>query len=138
MATTNDTNSRQRAAHHRARSDVSQWAQHLPEAFLLCRDLGHQWGPYRGWHDRRQREYVQVLMCGRCRAERIRHLDYSGRRVSQSYAYPDDYLAPAGSGVLTADGRADLRLVSLMRLIDETDELPDELAARRRPTPRAS
>lgn len=122
----------QRAAQRRARTDASRWANDLPAEFLLCRDLGHTWEPFRGWHDRKAREYVQVLRCPRCRCERERHLDYSGRRISQSYTYPDAYLAPAGEGYLSAESRADLRLVSLLRMIDEDSDVPADLAEHRR------
>lgn len=51
--------------------------------------------------------------------------------VGQSYDYPDDYLAPAGSGALSADGRADLRLASLMRTVGGEDHLPEGSRASR-------
>jgi len=116
----------------RRRSEVQEWAESLDANALLCRDLGHTWQPFRAWRDAEAREYVQVLRCPRCEAERRRGIDYNGRRTSQAYDYADGYLAPAGSGALSADGRADLRLVSLLRLIEETPAQPVDLAARRR------
>lgn len=132
MSATTNTSAARRAAQRRSRSDATQWAQALPSAFLLCRDLGHTWEPYRGWVDRAEREYVQVLRCPRCQTERERRLDYQGRRNSQSYSHPEGYLQPAGSGYLDAESRADLRLVSLLQLIDETQEPPADIAAHRR------
>jgi len=63
--------------------EVGDWAKQLPAEFLLCRDLGHQWTPYRAWEDRPNRAFVQVLLCTRCRAERHRELNYRGERVTQ-------------------------------------------------------
>lgn len=131
MATSSERPTRKQAQ-RRGVTEVQEWAQTLSQEQLLCRDLGHQWTPYRAWHDKANREYVQVLACSRgCGAQRNRRLDYRGQRVGQHYSYDDNYLAPKGSGALSADGRADLRLVSLMRLIDESAEEPVDLATRR-------
>lgn len=118
-----NTTAAARAAARRAKSDVSTWAADLPPEWLLCRDLGHLWQPWQAWHDKAAREYTQVLRCGRCEVERVRSLDYRGQRTGGHYNYPDGYLAPAGSGFLSQDGRADIRLLSFLRLLDEDDEV---------------
>lgn len=73
-----------------------------------------------------------MLRCARCETERERRLDYMGRRNSQSYSHPDGYLQPAGSGYMDAESRADLRLVSLLQLIDDEAEPPADIAEHRR------
>lgn len=110
---------------------ANKWIDSLSPEFMLCRDLGHNWLPYRAWKDAKEREYVQILQCSRCAAERRRRLDFRGNRVSNAYDYSDGYVAPAGSGVMSAAGRADLRLASLERLVEETSTA-DEVAARRK------
>jgi len=101
---------------------LNDWMTHLPQEFVTCRDLGHSWVPYRAWRDSKEREYVQVLRCSSCRTERHRRIDYRGNRSGNSYEYPDDYTAPAGTGVLSAGGRADLRLLAIQRFIEDSPE----------------
>lgn len=107
----------------RKATEISEWVETLSPEQLLCRDLGHTWTPYRAWRDVSNHEYVQVLRCNRCHAERQRHLDFRGQRVSQSYSYEDGYLAPKGSGAFTASGRAELRLISIERLVADTNAM---------------
>jgi hypothetical protein len=119
-----------RPAKRRSRTEVEEWAAELPDAYLLCRDVGHSWMPRDAWEDVKERCYVQVLGCTRCAAERHRRLDYRGQRLGQSYDYPDGYLSPAGSGALSAAGRADLRLVSFQRAFTTTDQLASRRASK--------
>lgn len=122
----------------RKTSDVTTWAEGLPPEFLACRDMGHAWRSWRAWKDTRARCFVQVLRCERCRTERERELSLRGERLSQTYRYPEttegeaSYLAPKGSGAFTSEGRADLRLLSLERLVGEQDQAPPADLARAR------
>jgi hypothetical protein len=98
------------------REQVAAWSAHLPDRYLLCRDLGHNWRPWRA-RLTDERGFEQVLRCARCRAERSRTVGASGATLGNHYHYPDGYTAPAGTGRLTGDSRNALRLESVLRLI---------------------
>jgi hypothetical protein len=120
----------------RRRTDVHDWASQLDHRFLMCRTLRHVWAPTRVLMEREGRRlvYVQVLTCSRCETERVWRIDDRGHVVGSSYAYPDGFAAPAGSGFLDEDGRADLRLLAVTRLADAAAvqaDARDELADRR-------
>lgn len=111
-----------RVTGRRRRGDVlSQWAAKLPESYLLCRDLGHVWQPFRASYDKAANGYRRTLRCSRCKTERSQILNLDGVVRSGYYAYDDDYRAPAGTGNLDRNGRGTLRLESTLRLI-ETDD----------------
>lgn len=118
----------------RARSDVHDWASALDHRFLMCRTLRHVWAPTRVLTERDGRHLVftQVLTCSRCETERLWKIDDRGHVVSSSYSYPDGFTAPAGSGFLDEDGRADLRLLAVTRLADAQAVAADELSSRRK------
>lgn len=102
------------------RMDVSQWAESLPDRFLLCRDMGHEWDPYRAWYDGEISGYRRVMRCRRCKADRTQVLSISGHIMSSSYEYEDGYAAPKGSGMLYGPDRDALRLTSIVRLVEAT------------------
>lgn len=90
----------------------------LPSAYAWCRDMRHAWAPYtveaatvgsrRGWRQR--------VRCTRCLTIRTRLLSAAGHVIGgATYAYPDGYLAPPGSGRMTESERDALRLRSLGR-----------------------
>lgn len=101
------------------------WASELPDEFLLCRDLGHTWQPYTASRAD-DGHYERVMRCVRCDTKRKQTLSASGVILTGGYDYPDGYTAPPGSGHMTADGRAGLRLVSVLRLLEPTDAPPAE------------
>jgi hypothetical protein len=101
-------------------TDVELWAQTLPDAYLLCRDIGHEWEPYRAWLDHEVSGYRRILRCRRCKCDRSQILTMSGHTTSASYDYPDGYQAPKGTGLLYGPDRDTLRLTSLLRLIDDS------------------
>lgn len=107
------------------------WAQELPEAFIQCRDFGHNWRAYRAFYDEREKGYRRVIQCTRCTTERTQLLDLDGSVRSGYYVHPDGYLKPAGTGVLDAGGRASLRLISTLKLIERGDELKPRRARRK-------
>ncbi|MYV98002.1 hypothetical protein [Streptomyces sp. SID3343] len=106
---------------------VATYAAELPNAWLLCRELGHNWGP----HSARVVDgggFDRVLRCRRCPTRRHQVLDAYGRIVSNSYDYPEGYQMPAGQGRITGDGRGVLRVTSIRHDI----EAADQRAAKRR------
>jgi hypothetical protein len=100
-------------------SEVEQWAHHLKQSWLLCRELGHTWKPHTARYVPEQRAYERTLRCARCTTERRQVLDGSGHVVSSQYAHPDGYLHK-GLGRVTGEGRDALRLESLTRFIDQS------------------
>jgi hypothetical protein len=95
----------------------------LSDAYIMCRDMGHTWRPFRARFDPEVNGYQRVLRCGRCKTEREQTISASGLILSGHYNYPDGYSLPAGTGRLTGEGRGALRLESTLRLIskDERD-----------------
>lgn len=98
--------------------DVDSWAKDLPDTFLLCRDLGHVWGPHLARWDAKLKVFDQTLRCSRCLTERRRTLSARGHPIVGHYAYPKTYLAPKGVGGLGPVERDSIRLASITRLID--------------------
>lgn len=98
------------------------WLGDLPSEFLLCRDLGHTWRPYRAWWDQTERAYQRVLRCGRCKSERVQTLSAQGHPLQGYYNYSDGYQAPKGTGRLVGEDRDVLRLESVLRLVGADDQ----------------
>lgn len=102
--------------------DSEKWAMTLPDEFVFCRDtsLGHDWQPVDAMFDESATMYVRVIMCARCDSTKEQHLDTSGhitRRKAPKYT--EGYLRPKGTGRMTKDDNADLRLESLVRVMNK-------------------
>ena len=110
-----DTSRRYSATAHIG--DVLDFAASLPETFLHCRELGHNWQPYTvashsgGGYDR-------TLICHRCTTLRVMELDWRGLVVRSHYKHPDGYLSK-GLGHLAGEDRGALRLESIRRRLPE-------------------
>lgn len=102
--------------------EVREWADTLPERFLHCRELNHNWRPYNvGRH--RDGGFERVLRCSRCKARKYQHLSTDGMLVgSPRLEYPDGYLH-TGNGRITGTSRGVLRLASLSRMAVDLDAL---------------
>lgn len=107
---------------HADPGEVADFAALLPEKFLHCREMNHNWRPYTvGRH--KDGGYERVLRCSRCRTLKTQHLDRFGMLVgSASYQHPEGYLH-AGMGRIVGEGRGVLRLESIKRVakIEELD-----------------
>lgn len=102
-------------------SDIEGWAAELPTEFVECRDstLSHRWASNGADFDRRQFRYVRFIRCDRCGTEKQLFIDPKGYIVGRRSAkYPSGYLRPAGSGHLTKEENAALRIESVLRGID--------------------
>lgn len=99
--------------------DFDQWASELSDKFLLCRDMGHTWSPFRASLNQELRVYERVLRCRRCGTKRHQTLDMRGGLQGTHYEYPEGYQAPPGSGAFDKDARSSLRLESITRLIKD-------------------
>ena len=102
---------------------VRDFASGLPEKFLHCRDLGHNWKPYTAGRYR-DGGYQRTLRCTRCRTRKVQELSSRCAVMSTRYEHPDGYLLK-GLGHITGDGRNVLRAEAIGRLIADTDEVLD-------------
>lgn len=94
------------------------WAGELSDAHLLCRDIGHRWQAARAFQNEGG-TFERVLRCSRCHTERTQTITRDGYTGGNSYTYPAGYLAPKGIGSYDVDARADLRMASILRLIEK-------------------
>jgi hypothetical protein len=104
--------------HLAATEDVREFAEQLPEKFLLCRELGHNWRPFTASRYR-DGGFLRILKCPRCRSERHQELSSRGGVVANKYVHAEGYLHK-GQGRITGDGRDVLRLVSLTHTLGKT------------------
>lgn len=97
---------------------VAEFAEGLPERFLHCREMNHNWRPFDvGRH--KDGGYERTLRCVRCKTRKVQHLDVRGMPVGGTrYEYPDGYQSD-GLGRIVGEGRGALRLESIKRLSKE-------------------
>ena len=96
--------------------EFKNWGSNLPDEFLLCRDIGHTWRPFRATING-DSTYSRVMRCGRCSAEREQTLSHFGAILAGHYKYAEGYLAPKGSSYVSSGQRDSLRLESITRLL---------------------
>lgn len=99
--------------------EVAEFAKDLSMAYLLCRELGHNWRPWtaKAIHG----GYERALRCTRCKTERWETLSSTGTKIKGHYVYPENYLHE-GLGRIVGDGRDALRLESLSRALADSPE----------------
>jgi len=102
--------------------EVAAWSEDLPDSFIMCRDMGHTWRPFRARFNPEENGYDRVLRCGRCKTERTQTISMSGLILSGGYSYPEGYQAPKGTGRIDGNGRGALRLESTLRLIGKDEK----------------
>lgn len=94
------------------------FAHELPARMLACRELGHVWVPWSVDVVRERRRiggYLRIMKCKQCRAERRQVLDSRAHVVSNSYNYPDGYLA---KNVQTGVSRDVFRMEAISRWLE--------------------
>lgn len=96
-------------------SEAADFAAHLTDAYLSCRDFGHSWRAHTAGFDRKESYWVRVLRCARCATERLQYVSATGSILSGRYLYPDGY-QHKGLGRLTGSDRDALRLESTIRI----------------------
>jgi hypothetical protein len=98
-----------------------QFAEGLSGKALHCRELGHTWRPRTVSRSADGRGYERTLLCASCRTVRLQVLDGSCHVVSNSYRYPDGYLAAKGhvDGHVTRDV---FRLESILRFVSAAEQ----------------
>lgn len=113
-------------------SSVEQFASTMPAEFVNCRGMtGHNWKPHDAKYIPKQKVHEAILRCVNCATRRIMVLDAVGRVLSNSYAYPDGYQAK-GLGRIAGDGRAVLRLASVIAVEDKQQPAATRKASARK------
>lgn len=101
-------------------AEIADFAGRLPERFLLCREIGHNWRPATA-DVSDDGHYVRVLRCTRCSALRHQHIDRRGVIVSTRYELPEGYQREPGAGRLVGAARGVLRLESITRIMQKEE-----------------
>lgn len=84
----------------------------LEATHLVCRDISHAWRAYDVRIVKRQNRIERTLECANCGCLRHQQLTMTGYLIPGSrYEYPDGYLLH-GVGRMTADTKAEIRLLS--------------------------
>lgn len=100
-------------------ADVAEFAEALPEKFLYCREMGHNWRPYTAGRFK-DGGFERVLRCVRCRTRRVQVISSKGVVLRNQYVHPDGYLSQ-GIGRIVGEGRGVLRLESIKRIVAKGD-----------------
>lgn len=100
---------------------VETFAESLPDRYLSCRELGHQWRAWRAQWDASARAFERELRCGRCKTTRAQLLDSRGHVLSNRYTYPTGYQAKGVEGAVRVS-RDVFRLESITRYLTPKDE----------------
>lgn len=100
-----------------SREAVAELAAELPTAYLMCREMQHSWMPHDGRYSEETKTIKRVIRCDRCGTFRHQELSLTGVIISSHYDYPDGFLAK-GVGRIAGEGRAQLRIASVMRQYD--------------------
>ena len=95
-------------------SSVEDFAHQLSDKMLHCRELNHVWRPYTVQWDAKSKSYHRQMRCTSCRTIRTQLLDSRGHVLSNSYKYPDGYLA---KDIKTGGNRDAYRVESVQRFI---------------------
>lgn len=101
------------------RVQVRAFAKHLPEAYLRCRQYGHNWDPFSAV--KTGPRYDVTLDCERCHSKRRILLDSNGMLVKAPHTnYAEGYLAH-GIGRLTGEAKGVIRLEGVRRILAAAD-----------------
>ena len=99
--------------------DVQDFAQGLPERFLYCREMGHNWRPFSAGRYK-DGGFERILRCSRCRTRRVQEISNRGVILANKYEHPEGYLHK-GMGRIVGEGRGVLRLESIKRIVAKGD-----------------
>ena len=93
--------------------DLSRWEAKLPADFIACRDFHHAWKPLRA--KKIATGYERHLSCARCSVIKVQELDNFGYLVKTKFAYVEGYQRPDGSGRMTKEDNARIRLLGMVK-----------------------
>lgn len=104
-------------------AEIELFADKLPDEYLRCRELGHNWVPHTA--TRYRNAIVRSLRCTRCKTRKRHTLDSRGMiQGGTTYSHPEGYLHE-GYGQITGEGRGILRITSVLR--GRVTEVDDDL-----------
>lgn len=106
--------------------EVEDWAHGLPESFLYCREMGHNWLPYTAGRYK-DGGFERVLRCGRCKTRKRQEISARGLLLGTRYEHPDGYLTH-GMGPIVGEERGVLRLESMQRIVRKTEQKSERKA----------
>lgn len=86
----------------------------MRDTHMMCRDLGHSWGPHTA--AKVKGGFERTLRCRICNCLRYEFIDTGGTVMARQYTHDKGYLM-AGLGRMTPDQRAGLRVESVNRSI---------------------
>lgn len=95
-------------------TDVAHAVVGMPDAFLRCRDTGHNWFQYRVLRVRTG--FERDLFCRSCKASKHMMISRRGEILNARYNYVPGYQLH-GIGRLIASGRWVMRLEALERTV---------------------
>ena len=98
---------------------IKEFVEELPDTFLQCREMGHNWRPFTASRYR-DGGFLRVLRCSRCYCKKEQDLSSTGMILSTQYKHPEGYLIH-GVGQLVGEERGTLRLESVTRIIRDID-----------------
>lgn len=96
-------------------SDVEEFAKDLPEKFLYCREMGHNWRPHSAGRYA-DGGFERILRCSRCTTKRVQEITSRGVVLRNQYIHPEGYLSK-GMGRIVGEGRGVLRLEAIKRIV---------------------
>lgn len=99
----------------KSRLTLGQWQSGLSEDQLSCRDFRHAWKATTA--KRIKGGFERQLHCERCGAFKEQQLDLKGFVIKTKFIYGENYVRPAGSGRVTRDENASLRVQLMRRLV---------------------
>jgi hypothetical protein len=103
---------------------ADDFAADLSNAFLQCRELGHQWRPRTASFDPSAQVFDRSLRCPSCKTIRRQVLTSSGHVLRNAYDYPDGYLSKhLTPGTYSRDV---FRLEALTRFLDKNPTTTSE------------
>lgn len=111
--------------------EVAEWAKDLPETFLYCREMGHNWLPYSAGRYK-DGGFERTLRCSRCRTRKTQQITSRGLLMGTRYDHPDGYLTH-GLGAIVGEERGLLRLESMTRIVAKVKSVePGQPKAKKR------
>lgn len=103
--------------------DVKRAVRDMDDAYLRCRDMGHNWRQARV--EKVGRGYERTLYCSSCKTNRHQTLNRYGVVETNHYSYADGYQIK-GLGRVNGDAKSALRLASLQNAIDHSSRHADD------------